>query len=539
MSCFELPVSMCKRIQSALTRFWWDGPENKRKMSWVAWNKLTKSKTEGGLGLRDIQLFNQALLAKIAWRVITVPDCLLARILKGKYCHNQSFLEVELPSVCSHGWRGIIHGRNLLRENLGQAIGNGTSTRVWKDSWISLDEHIKPFGPIQEEAVDLRVSDLLTDDLKWNAQRIKRFLPEFAERIQCIKPRRSGAEDRFIWQPLPSGIYSTRSGYNSMINSSQRCNVSRPIVEFDWIKDIWSTSCSPKMRMFLWSMVQEALSLGENLQRRGINVDVKCPRCKSDESAIHTFFLCPFAKKVWSKIPLKEAVHIAATENLKSVMIRFRSMVCLPPSGVPNAILPWVCWSIWKDRNSLIFEGECAQPEDIATRGIALAREWNEAQFSDIKVQSTLTTVQNNKSGGLPQPNHRVSICMTDASWDAARSRAGLAWILKGPLSQDVRRDAMVQNFVNSPLVAEALAVREGLYTAANQGISNLWIGSDNLTLIGAIINKTHRKELLGIIKDIHNLSSVFVSVDFFHVHRENNEEADALAKTILRNSIM
>lgn len=148
MSCFELPVSLCKRIQSALTRFWWDGPDNKRKMSWVAWSRLTKSKAEGGLGLRDIQLFNQALLAKIAWRIITVPDCLLARVLKGKYCHKQSFLEVELPSVSSHGWRGILHGRNLLREHLGRAIGNGLSTKVWKDSWISLDENIKPFGPI-------------------------------------------------------------------------------------------------------------------------------------------------------------------------------------------------------------------------------------------------------------------------------------------------------------------------------------------------------------------------------------------------------
>lgn len=24
MSCFKLPMSLCKRIQSALTRFWWD-----------------------------------------------------------------------------------------------------------------------------------------------------------------------------------------------------------------------------------------------------------------------------------------------------------------------------------------------------------------------------------------------------------------------------------------------------------------------------------------------------------------------------------
>lgn len=97
MSCFELPVSMYKRIQSALIRFWWDGPNNKRKMSWVAWSRVTKSKAEGGLGIRDIQLFNQALLAKIAWRIITVPNCLLARILTGKYCHKQSFLDVTLP----------------------------------------------------------------------------------------------------------------------------------------------------------------------------------------------------------------------------------------------------------------------------------------------------------------------------------------------------------------------------------------------------------------------------------------------------------
>lgn len=47
MSCFELPVSMCKRIGRGQTRFWWDGPDKKRKMSWVAWNRLTKSKAEG------------------------------------------------------------------------------------------------------------------------------------------------------------------------------------------------------------------------------------------------------------------------------------------------------------------------------------------------------------------------------------------------------------------------------------------------------------------------------------------------------------
>lgn len=31
MSCFKLPQSLCKRIQSALTRFWWDSNPKKKK----------------------------------------------------------------------------------------------------------------------------------------------------------------------------------------------------------------------------------------------------------------------------------------------------------------------------------------------------------------------------------------------------------------------------------------------------------------------------------------------------------------------------
>lgn len=89
MTCFELPVSLCKRIQSALTRFWWDPTYEKKGMCWVSWDNLAKPKALGGIGMHDLQRFNQALLAKLAWRIITVPNCLLVRVLKGKYCHKK------------------------------------------------------------------------------------------------------------------------------------------------------------------------------------------------------------------------------------------------------------------------------------------------------------------------------------------------------------------------------------------------------------------------------------------------------------------
>lgn len=33
MTCFKLHVSLCKRIQSALVRFWWDGNDGAQKMA--------------------------------------------------------------------------------------------------------------------------------------------------------------------------------------------------------------------------------------------------------------------------------------------------------------------------------------------------------------------------------------------------------------------------------------------------------------------------------------------------------------------------
>lgn len=61
-----------------------------------------------------------------------------------------------------------------------------------------MDTNLKPIGPCTETVLDLRVSDLLTSDLKWNKQRIEAILPTLANQIQTIRPSTKGAEDIFI-----------------------------------------------------------------------------------------------------------------------------------------------------------------------------------------------------------------------------------------------------------------------------------------------------------------------------------------------------
>lgn len=117
-------------------------------MVWISWSKLTLSKRDGGLGFREIQKFNDALLAKISWRILSKPSCLLAKTLMGKYCKNSTFLECHVTSSTSHGWRGICIGRDLLKANIGKAIGNGADTNVWSEPLALLLalQHAKDLG---------------------------------------------------------------------------------------------------------------------------------------------------------------------------------------------------------------------------------------------------------------------------------------------------------------------------------------------------------------------------------------------------------
>jgi hypothetical protein len=75
---------------------------NDSKIAWLKWSKMGLAKQKGGLGYRDLEQFNMALLAKQGWRIMLNPDSLVAEVLKSKYFSNESFITSRLGSNPSY-----------------------------------------------------------------------------------------------------------------------------------------------------------------------------------------------------------------------------------------------------------------------------------------------------------------------------------------------------------------------------------------------------------------------------------------------------
>jgi hypothetical protein len=305
MSVFMLPKALCSEINSLMAKFYWGHKENYKRIHWMSWNKLSLSKSQGGMGFRDLSCFNKALLAKQVWRLWKSPDSLIGKIMKAKYYSDCTVLEAPLGSKPSFAWRSIQGSCDLLREGLVWRVGNGKSIRIWKDRWISSPTTYRVQSPPRVLDETATVSSLIDTNTKWwNYALLEQiFSREDLQAIQSIPLSATDQADALIWRGTAKGIFTVRSAYHiqkecEMVNKaeSSMCWKRSPI----WNK-IWQLQIPNTEKHFIWRAVHEILPTRENLCSRKVLTDPNCPICgRAVETTFHALWQCPAAQDVWS-----------------------------------------------------------------------------------------------------------------------------------------------------------------------------------------------------------------------------------------------
>jgi hypothetical protein len=167
------------------------------------------------MGFRDNVDFNQALLAKQAWRMITNPESLCARVLRARYADGGDLLHAKCPKKASYTWCSVLHGRDLLKEGLVWIIGDGTKIKVWEHNWIPRSYHMRPLGIKPGMEVNLISELLLPNGAGWNVDKLNDcFFEMDVNDILKIPVGRAGSVDYMAWNYTKNGLFSVRSAYH-------------------------------------------------------------------------------------------------------------------------------------------------------------------------------------------------------------------------------------------------------------------------------------------------------------------------------------
>jgi hypothetical protein len=163
-------------MMDAIAKFWWGDDDNSNKMHWYAWWKLCFPKNDGGMGFRDFQSFNLAMLAKQVWRLIDEPESLCERVLRAKYYPQGDILKAGPKAGCSFTWQSILACLTTFKRGYIWRVGDGESINIWNDPWIPTSPNRRVVTP-RGFTLLTKVSQLL-DPIsgQWDEELVAQFL---------------------------------------------------------------------------------------------------------------------------------------------------------------------------------------------------------------------------------------------------------------------------------------------------------------------------------------------------------------------------
>ena len=165
----------------------------------MSWKKLCKSKLYGGMGFRNLEVFNLALLAKQGWQILSNPNSLMARVYKAKYFPYDDILNAKLGSNPSYAWRSMFNSLEVIRKGTRWRVGNGKRIHLLEDKWLPTPTTHKVISTLRVFDDFPMVLSFIDENSKWwKLDLVKSLFLHFEakEILKRSEERRVGKECR-------------------------------------------------------------------------------------------------------------------------------------------------------------------------------------------------------------------------------------------------------------------------------------------------------------------------------------------------------
>lgn len=243
------------------------------------------------------------------------------------------------------------------------------------------------------------------------------------------------------------------------------------------------------------------------------------------------FFFCEWVRPIW----LGSQIQIIPSREVVSSFHLWLSQVFQVfnqnPAVRDYATISLCCtlWIIWLHRNAFYFEAKTVNPMAAVLHAKSIIAEYFQFAQSHISTAETPLRLNNVYQVWRPPSNRTVKV-NTDASFNKVK-KIGCAGIIARDKEGKILFGISKSFVANSPILAEAIALREAIAVALNFGISDVIFENDCLDLIQACRGNFQIGEIKGIVQDILQYKSQFQNCGFTWVAKGGNMVAHQIAK--------
>ncbi|GKA84815.1 RNA-directed DNA polymerase, eukaryota, reverse transcriptase zinc-binding domain protein [Tanacetum coccineum] len=238
-SVFLIPKTTIKEIEKALKGFLWCQGDLKRGAAKVAWKVICSPKSKGGLGIKSIGPWNEALLCKHLWNVIENKENLWVKWVNVFKLKGKSICEIKSDENDSGTWKAILSLRSKNRDSVWKKIGDGLSTNIWFDKWCKE-------GPL---------CDIILFKCRYEA----RLAENCKDVTDCVLWKDNNGVD---------GRFSIRKVWEKFKEDKD---------DVKWYKVVWFSQCNPRYAFILWLAMHKRLATQDRLMAWNKNSQLACP----------------------------------------------------------------------------------------------------------------------------------------------------------------------------------------------------------------------------------------------------------------------